>query len=377
MLCNLEWLWPVFITAADVPNKFIDAILSANAELLRHPEMNSAFALEIIHSKSGVEAQLAGHRATLPFLEGTKPPVTFPPVDLEDSFFGATIEKLTAFVVQKLRPRAKDVFPPDYLPNAHFFIIDAKTLHEGSMILIQIHDANLDEDSESDVSEDSDEGTQRFRLAGEKVELKFGKQSLTKAHLLGQQGGVENRETKGKFKINAVRIARASNSSVQWTSPQLQALFTNPSNATSSNASGPAATASSTNNLPPAPMTSANAPTPAPTSSINNSVIAGIAVGGAVLLALIAAVVWYFSPRRFRRSAQRAHFNSPTSPGRSLSHQHRTRLGVYPSLRNSRAIQPHGVQEMSDTQLFSELVDGDARFSSIELEGEPGRRTRR
>ena len=171
--------------------------------------MNSAFALEIIHSKSGVEAQLAGHRATLPFLEGTKPPVTFPPVDLEDSFFGATIEKLTAFVVQKLRPRAKDVFPPDYLPNAHFFIIDAKTLHEGSMILIQIHDANLDEDSESDVSEDSDEGTQRFRLAGEKVELKFGKQSLTKAHLLGQQGGVENRETKGKFKINAVRIGSA------------------------------------------------------------------------------------------------------------------------------------------------------------------------
>ena len=176
--------------------------------------MSSAFALEVIPSKSGVEAQISSHRATLPFLEGTKPPVTLPTVKPEDSFLGATIEELTAFVVQKLRPKYDDVFPPEYLSEAHFFILDAKTFREGSMILVNIRDADYDEESESEVEEDDDESTRRMRLAGEMVKMKFGKKSLTKAYLFGQQGDVqdeeeENEESEGKFKINAVRIGLA------------------------------------------------------------------------------------------------------------------------------------------------------------------------
>ena len=148
--------------------------------------MSSAFALEVIPCKSGIETQVASHRATLPFLEGTKPPVTPPTVKSEDSFLGATTEELTAFVVQKLRPDDDDVFPPGYLSDAHFFIIDAKTLCEGSMILVNIRDADFDEWSESDIEEDNNKSTQRMRLAGEMIEMKFGKKSLPKAYLFGQ-----------------------------------------------------------------------------------------------------------------------------------------------------------------------------------------------
>ena len=173
--------------------------------------MSSDFVLEVIPSKSGVEAQLAKHRATLPFLEGTKPPVTLSISGPEDSFVGATIDQLAAFVMQKLYPSEDDVFTPSYRSETHFFIIDENTLRDGSMILVKLNDAEFDEYSESEVEEDGYESTERLRLAGEKVEMKFGKKSLTKAYLFGQQDGADDSEAdeEGKFKMNTIRIGSA------------------------------------------------------------------------------------------------------------------------------------------------------------------------
>ena len=168
--------------------------------------------MEIIHSKSAVEAQVAPKRAKLPFLEGTKPPVAFHTVEPEDSFLSATIEELTSFVVQKLRPCVRDVFAPGFRPEAYFFILDAKTLLEGSIILVNIVDADYQEDSESDVDglEDDDVHSRRLRLAGEKVEIPYGKMSLTKPYLFGENGVEDAQEQgEGKFKINAVRVGLA------------------------------------------------------------------------------------------------------------------------------------------------------------------------
>ena len=148
--------------------------------------------MEIIRSRSAVETQLATHRATLPFLEGTKPPVALPVVEPEDSFLDATIEELASFVVQKLDQGG--IFAPETRPEQHFFILDAKTLLEGSIILVNISDANYQEDSDSEIEEmDQEDGddVRRFRLAGEKVGMRYGKMR------------------KGNDKISAVRIGLA------------------------------------------------------------------------------------------------------------------------------------------------------------------------
>ena len=62
------------------------------------------------------------------------------------------------------------------------------------MILVNIVDADYQEDSESDVEglEEDDVDSRRLRLAGEKVEIPYGKKSLTKAHLFGGDDGVEH-----------------------------------------------------------------------------------------------------------------------------------------------------------------------------------------
>ena len=63
--------------------------------------MTSSFALELIPSRDpqAIAAQINRHRATLPFLEGTKPPVNSVPSKLnpEDSFVGASLVELAAF----------------------------------------------------------------------------------------------------------------------------------------------------------------------------------------------------------------------------------------------------------------------------------------
>ena len=166
--------------------------------------------MEIVHSKNSVEAQITAHRTTLPVLEGTKPPVTFPAVEPENSFLNATMEELASFVTRKLRPLDRDVFPPDYLSETHFFILDTESLRDGSMTLVNMVDADYEDDDDSDVEDldDQYESTQRLRLAGEKVGVPFGKKSLTKAYLFGEENGVEDNEEKreGKFKINLLRI---------------------------------------------------------------------------------------------------------------------------------------------------------------------------
>ena len=79
-----------------------------------------------------------------------------------------------------------------------------------------------------------------------------------------------------------------SNSSVQWSSAQLQTLFASPNTGTSSTASS---TASSSPSNP-----------SSPSSTENVGAIAGGVIGGVLCLALIGGLTWIFLRRRRRRS---------------------------------------------------------------------------
>ncbi|MCJ1331153.1 hypothetical protein MMC10_007840 [Thelotrema lepadinum] len=167
--------------------------------------------MEIISSRSGIEAQLAAHRIMLPFLEGSKPPFTLPAEPVENSFLNATIEELAAFVMQKLHKPQDDVFSSDDEVDSHFFILDEETVREGSIIMVHLMSLDDgDEDSEDNIeesSESSDQWSQRLRLAGEKVKMPKGKKVLTKACLFN-----EKTEREGKVKFNVVRIGMADGS---------------------------------------------------------------------------------------------------------------------------------------------------------------------
>ena len=138
--------------------QLIDTILLANADNLPGKERNTSnFGIYIIQDRN-IEAHLAAHRATLPFLEGTKPPFETD-AECKDSFLNATIEDLAAFALQKLFVREHDVFAPPYQFDKCFLILDEETAREGSVVLVSLTESNSEEDSdaEDDAADDDDD----------------------------------------------------------------------------------------------------------------------------------------------------------------------------------------------------------------------------
>ena len=166
-------------------------------------------------SRSRVAEQVAAHRATLPFLEGSKPPFKLAAAKSpEDSFFNATIKELAAFVLKTLEGHSEDVFGTDDRLDSHFFIFDEETVREGSMIIVsftRLVERDDEEDSESDeeeVIDSHDVHGQRSRLAAEKVGMKEGKKIVAKADLFNEDKG----STEGFIKFTVLRMGIAHGS---------------------------------------------------------------------------------------------------------------------------------------------------------------------
>ena len=94
----------------------------------------------MIRSRSSIEKILASRRNEEPVLYGTEPPVSFDPLDPssdesgEDSFTGATLYELAAFVQSTFVPL------PDAVESKHFIVIDQDTLRDGSVIMVELVD---------------------------------------------------------------------------------------------------------------------------------------------------------------------------------------------------------------------------------------------
>ena len=193
--------------------QLIEAILETEAKNLEKLAgdniPSTSFHMEIVRSRSGVEAQLARHQATLPFLEGTKPPVTLSTataaLEPEDSFLDATIDELASLFWQKLRLPERSIFKRRGGSEACFFVLDEKMAREGSIILVSMQQACDDEEVERD---ENDEYTQRRRLAGEMVGIPYGTKLLSTSYVLG--GEYTGKKDNRKFQIDAVRVGVGS-----------------------------------------------------------------------------------------------------------------------------------------------------------------------
>ena len=89
--------------------------------------------------------QLASLRSMKPYICGTKPPVSFNPLNpseeagarAKDSFIDASLDEIAAFVKSTFGP------VPEIMNAEYFIVVDAETVRDGTVILVEIKDAEL------------------------------------------------------------------------------------------------------------------------------------------------------------------------------------------------------------------------------------------